>query len=1051
MRHVAKAVLLAAVVLFPALASAQSLTGVVRDASGGVLPGVTVEATSPVLIEKVRTVVSDGSGQYRLENLPPGAYSVTYTLPGFSTVKRDAVQITTGVTVTLNADMRVGGVQETITVTGETPVVDVQNSTRVQRVLDDAVVAALPASRGYGNLLSTVSGIQANGTANSGIAPDMIFFTSRGGRSNEGTVQIDGMNVGSAFNGGGVAGYGYDTSGAAEVQVTVAGGLGEADRGGPAFNLVPKTGGNSFAGTYFGNIAGEWSQGNNVDDQLRSFGIPNAAKIIRSWDTSASLGGPIKKDRLWFYGTARTFGNYTDIAGRFANANAGNPNRWDYVVDQSITQRSATSRKIGGVRVTGQISPRNKVGAFWDYQKVCEGSSYVQDADQCRVRGDNWIAVGGFGNWSPESTHSRDNSEHIQQYNYTSPVTNKLLIEAAFSQFFSNWGGQTPTGALDQAPFIPVVQQTIANNTTPFSTGIPVAGMPYHGFAGLSNNHQTHNVWRASASYVTGSHSIKAGYAAAYEVTDIFGNFANHGLQYRFGFDPNTGAVIPNQITQRITPWQQANRTRYDAFYVQDQWTRNRLTLQGALRYEHAWSFFPEGKNGLLADSVFGGPSFTLPYAKGVTGYNDIVPRMGMAYDVFGNGKTAVKLNWSKYLQSAANDGVYINANKASTFAQTATRSWNDTTFGAGDPRSGNFTPDCDLKTSAANGECGAADPLSFFAFAQNHSLGTATVVSDSILSGWNVRPYDWQFAAAVQQQILPRVSAEIGYSRRSWGNFTYTDNRAIGASDFDTYTLTVPQDARLPNSGEQISYALLKPSAFGLQDNYLTRASDYGDVTAYWQGIELTVNARTNNGLTLQGGVTAGGGTRDNCEVTAKLPELLIVLGTQQAISSCHVEEPWLAAWRGLATYTVPKIDVQFSAIMRSQPNIAATNDPASNGASVAANMVTPSAFIATTLGRGLAGGAANATLNLALPGAVYPERLNTVDLRLSKILRFGRTRSNVGIDLYNLFNANTGTAFNGTFGTMSATGAVSSTTWLRPTSILNARLVRFNATIDF
>ena len=374
MRHVAKAVLLAAVVLFPALAHAQSITGVVRDGSGGVLPGVTVEAASPVLIEKVRTVVSDGSGQFRLESLPPGNYSVTYTLPGFSTVKRDAVEVTTGVTVTLNADMRVGGVQETITVTGETPVVDVQNSTRVQRVLDDAIVAALPASRGYGNLLATVSGIQANGTANSGIAPDMIFFTSRGGRSNEGTVQIDGMNVGSAFNGGGVAGFGYDTQGAQEVQVTVAGGLGEADRGGPAFNLVPKTGGNKFAGTYFGNIAGKWSQCDNVDDELRSFGIPNAAAIIRSWDTSFSMGGPIKRDKVWFYGTARTFGSYTDIAGRFANANAGNPLRWDYVVDQSITQRSATSRKIASGRVTGQLTPRNKVSAYFDYQKVCEGS-----------------------------------------------------------------------------------------------------------------------------------------------------------------------------------------------------------------------------------------------------------------------------------------------------------------------------------------------------------------------------------------------------------------------------------------------------------------------------------------------------------------------------------------------------------------------------------------------------------------------------------------------------------------------------------------------------
>jgi hypothetical protein len=1038
MRHVAKVALLAAVVLFPVLASAQSLTGVVRDASGGVLPGVTVEAASPALIEKVRSVVSDGSGQYRLENLPPGTYSVSYSLPGFSTVKRDGVQITTGVTTTANADMRVGGVQETITVTGETPVVDVQNSTRVQTVLDDAVVAALPASRGYGNLLATVSGIQANGIQNSGIAPDMIFFTSRGGRSNEGTVQIDGMNVGSAFNGGGVAGFGYDTSGAAEVQVTVAGGLGEADRGGPAFNLVPKTGGNTFAGTYFGNIAGKWSQGDNVDDELRSFGIPNAAAIIRSWDTSFAMGGPIKRDRIWFYGTARTFGSYTDIAGRFANANAGNPLRWDYVVDQSIKQRSATSRKIASGRVTGQISPRNKVSAYYDFQKVCEGSSYAKDASQCRVRGDDWIAVGGFGNWSPESTHSRDNNEKIMQFSYTSPVTNKLLIDAAFSQFFSNWGGQTPTGALDQAPFIPVVQQIVGS-----ATGIPVANMPYHGFAGLANNHQTHNVWRASASYVTGAHAMKAGYMAAYEVTDIFGNYATHGLQYQFGFDPATSTIVPNQITQRITPWQQANRTRYDAFYIQDMWTHNRLTLQGALRYEHAWSFFPEGLNGLLADSTFGGPKFTLPYKKGVEGYNDIAPRMGLAYDVFGDGKTAVKVNLSKYFQSAANDGVYINTNPASTFAQTANRSWNDLDK--------DFEPDCDLKTNVANGECGAANPLSFFAFSQNHSLGTATVVNPELLKGWGVRPYDWQFSASVQQQLLPRISAEFSYSRRSWGNFTYTDNRAVSASDFDTYTLTVPSDRGLPNAGESISYALLKPAAFGLQDNYLTKASDYGDVTAYWQGVELTVNARTNNGLTLQGGFTSGAGTRDNCDVTSKVPELLIVLGVQQSIASCHVQEPWLASWRGLISYTVPKIDVQVSAIPRSVPNIAATNDPASNGASAAGNLIVQSAVAQAALGRALAGNAANVTVNLALPGAVYPERLNTMDMRISKILRFGRTRSNVGIDLYNMFNSNTGTVFNGTYGQLTTNGLANTAPWLRPTSILNARFVRFNATVDF
>ncbi len=126
---------------------------------------------------------------------------------------------------------------------------------------------------------------------------------------------------------------------------------------------------------------------------------------------------------------------------------------------------------------------------------------------------------------------------------------------------------------------------------------------------------------------------------------------------------------------------------------MQDQWTRNRLTLQGALRYEKAWSFFPEGLNGLQGDSRFGGPKRTLESAEGVTGYHDIAPRMGLAYDVFGNGKTAIKANLSKYWQYAANDGVYIGTNPAATFAQTANRSWNDANR--------DFVPQCDLNVAA--------------------------------------------------------------------------------------------------------------------------------------------------------------------------------------------------------------------------------------------------------------------------------------------------------------------------------------------------------------
>jgi hypothetical protein len=310
-------------------------------------------------------------------------------------------------------------------------------------------------------------------------------------------------------------------------------------------------------------------------------------------------------------------------------------------------------------------------------------------------------------------------------------------------------------------------------------------------------------------------------------------------------------------------------------------------------------------------------------------------------------------------------------------------------------------------------------------------------------LSGWNVRPFDWQFSAGVQQQVLPRVSVDVTFSRRSWGNFTYTDNLAVGPSDFDNYTFVVP--AGLPNSGQTLTYALRNNNTpFGAVNNYLTLASDYGDVAYSWKGVDMTVNARTAGGFTLQGGFTSGAGHRDQCALWAALPELTATLGVAQPLSSCRVDEPWSWNWQGLANYPVPKIDVQVAAIMRSQANVQATNDPGSSGLSQSANYFETNANVLKQLGRGIAGGLQTTTLNLAPQGTVYPDRLNTVDLRVSKIIKIKRTRTNVGIDLYNLFNANTGTSFNQNFGTNGAT-------YLRPNAILNPRYVRFNATVNF
>ena len=1034
MRHVAKAVLLAAVVvLIPSLAHAQSLAGIVRDASGGVLPGVTVEAASPALIEKVRTTVSDGTGQYRILDLTPGTYRLTFTLPGFTTVVREGVEVSGAAVITINADMRVGGVQETITVTGETPVVDVQTSARRQTVLDDSVVQAIPASRGYGNLLATVPGIQATGL-NSGANPVMNFFTARGGRGNEGTVQISGMNVGSAFNGGGVAGYGYDTSNAQEIQVTITGGLGEVDRGGPAFNLIPREGGNSFSGTYFLSTAGKWSQGNNLDDELRSFGIAEVPELIKNWDTNFALGGPVLRDRIWFFGNVRSFGNHQDIAGLYGNVNAGNPNSWTYVQDRSLKSRTANDKKIAGIRLTAQATPRNKFSFYYDYQKNCTGSGY-DDGEQCRKPGDDWVAlgsIGGFGSVSPESGNVWDDREKIVQGTWNSPVTNRLLLEAGVSSFNSRWGGQKPTGT--QTHMIPVTELTpnVAGG------GVPVANFSYRGWVSSATNDQQHNVWRASASYVTGAHSMKFGYQAAYQVQHQY-QFADSQVSYTFNSPIVNGVQIPTptQLTQRDAPHSLSNRTRFDAFYAQDQWTINRLTLQGGVRYEHAWSWFPEGENGILADNQFGS-RFIFPEQQGVKGYHDITPRMGAAYDMFGNGKTSLKVNYGKYLQAANNDAQYTIANPAVTFQQTTNRTWTDS--------NGNFVADCVLTSSAANGECGPWQNLNF-----GNPFNTTTVNPD-VLEGWGVRPYDWQFGVTLQQEILPRVSIDVSYNRRWWGNHFFTDNRAIGPQDFDILTITAPRHAELEGGGGYpVTFVSRNArSPLGATDNYYTFAKDYGDVTTYWHGVDFTANARMANGLVLQGGTSTGRGVRDFCDITTALPEIFVTVGSvlaNQQVDSCAVTERWLTSFRGLASYTLPKIDVLVSAVLRSQANAQPSTINtfvATNGASLSANYTVTSAILAANGQRPLTPGLAFQTVDLTLPGDLYGDRVNSVDMRFAKILRFGGTRSTVGIDLFNLFNSNVGTTYNQGFG---ADGS----TWLRPTAILDPRFLRFNVTFDF
>ena len=385
----------ALVLLWPTAAHAQaSLAGVVKDASGGVLPGVTVEAASSALIEKVRSVVTDDTGQYRIVDLRPGSYSVTFTLTGFSTVKREGLELAGSGTITVNADLKVGTLAETITVTGETPVVDVQNAAR-QAVLTGEAVAAAPAARSWNGILLLQPGITGD-PGQVQLAPSMIIFGGHGGPTQEGRLLVDGMNVGASRGGGGVSGYMVDTGNLQEVTFRSSGGLGEAETGGPYMNVIPKTGGNTFHGSFVESFSNQSLQASNYTDALKAAGLRVPGELLKLYDHDAALGGPIMKDRLWFYSIVRYLGNAQSVPGMYANANAGNPNAWTYVPDTALQARSDSSNRTASMRITYQISQRNKLNLFWDEQRGCNGSAWigVTGTGACRDNPDGWIEAG---------------------------------------------------------------------------------------------------------------------------------------------------------------------------------------------------------------------------------------------------------------------------------------------------------------------------------------------------------------------------------------------------------------------------------------------------------------------------------------------------------------------------------------------------------------------------------------------------------------------------------------------------------------------------------
>jgi hypothetical protein len=1034
----ASGLLVGILLLCPVLAQAQaSLTGVIRDNSGAVLPGVTVEATSPVLIERARTAVSDGSGQYRITELLPGTYSLSFTLSGFSVVKRDGVEVRGSGVVPINADMRIGAIEETITVTGESPTVDTQ-TTRREMVINAETLATLPVTRSYGTLLAAIPGIVTDNTSRGAMTePFMTFFSANGGRANEGRMLINGMPVAASFNGGGVSTFIYDVANTEEMQVLVSGGLGEAEAGGPSVNLVPRSGGNAFRGTGFSSGTGTGLRSDNIDDYLRGIGLTRPPALLMQYDVSGALGGPLKRDRLWFFGTARDFASQTFVEGAFANRNAGDTTRWDYVQDNSVETRAANRRDILQLRLTAQVSARNRVSFSHEYQHRCSGSVISSGGGGCRGRGSDWIGLGTL-TASPESwVGYHDFPYNVTQLTWTSPMSNRMLFESGFSRFQYLWAGfgQAPPDGLTSV--IPVSEQAAIDGHRAFFT--------YRGTYdplgfGWADNDANPNNWKASMAYVTGAHSLKVGYQGSYQRA-LGGRDANTTL-LRYVFNNR----VPVGVTYTLSPrWEQNDRTATTALYIQDQWTTGRLTLQGAVRYDRASSWAPAEHNGTAETSRFLPAPISFGRTVSVAGYNDVTPRVGAAWDIFGSGKTALKANVGKYLQNATNDENYTANNPSARIVRNVGlnnngRGWQD--------GNGNLIVDCDLRSPAAQNNLATGGDNCAALTGVDANFGNAnpnlTIVNPAILEGWGVRPSDWQLGVSVQHEVLPRVSVDAGYNRRWFNNFFVDDNQLVGPSNYRPWTYIAPQHPDLPDGGgfPVTTYSLTQ--ALGAR-TYRTFETDFGPArTQYWHGVNVSVNARMTNGFTFQGGTSTGRGVRDTCETVVKIDN--------PDPRGCHVTEPVMTSLRGSASYTVPKVDVLVSTQIRNlNPNNVAPggSGSATNGNSLNANVAIPNAVVQQLLGQLPAGALANGTttVNLLTTGELYPEkRLTQVDMRFAKILRFGGRKADIGVDLYNLFNTNDTTTFEPIFDY--ATGGA---TWLRPTAIVPPRFARFNVTFSF
>jgi hypothetical protein len=711
-----------------------AVTGVVKDTSGAAMPGVVVEAASEVLIEKVKSTVTDGSGGYRIADLRPGTYTLTFTLTGFNTYRRDGLQLPAEFTATVNAELTVGALEETITVTGASPVVDVTSAAKTS-VLDREAIDAIPTGRSIQGMAQLVVGVNLNLPDTGGArAMQQTYMSTHGMSTSNTTVMVDGMMVNGLQGDGAIQSYFNDAMNSEVSYQTSAIGA-ETSSGGVRLNMIPREGGNRWSGDFkIASRPGSW-QSSNLTDRHMQRGLSAGNAIDRIIDYTVAAGGPIVRDRLWVFGTTRYFSVNNYIANTFFDDGRQG------IDDQYIFNA------LG--RVTWQASPRNKFSAYFD--------------EIHKYRGHDMQA-----NYDPETAATVWNSPayHTTAIKWTSPVTGNLFLEAGFSnntEYYTNEyqeGIEKPRGSAEWFATAAKNELDLGGYTQAGPTNTTESPVAFY--------------WNAAVTWVTGDHTVKIG------VNSRQGTFkhtreANADLiqQYR---SSSTGVrwSVPNSVLIRNTPLAYGERLNRDlGVYIQDTWQLNRLTANLGIRWETLNSKVLAGRSpaGRFV------PERSFDEIVDVPDWNDFAPRLGLVYDVFGNGRTAIKYSLNRYNLSRTT-GIASNYNPL--VAVTTTLPWRDVN---GD--------------DVAQGERGCAGyprvgcEISFAGLSSNFGVRA--------LNEYGEYPRTWNLESGLelQHELFGGMSIGASWWKGDFHNLTTTVNRAWTLADYTPYTWYDPLSGR--------------------------------------------------------------------------------------------------------------------------------------------------------------------------------------------------------------------------------------------------------------